>query len=60
MGNDTHKSRLCLASTSLAGTPDYDPTIAGLLSSDNFISYSEDDKTLVVVVSDEERGEYTG
>ncbi|MDE4907637.1 protein phosphatase 2C domain-containing protein [Methanogenium marinum] len=45
---------------SLAGTPEGDSAIAGLLSSDNFIRFSEDDKTLVVVVSDEERGEYTG
>lgn len=44
----------------LAGTPDGDRAIESLLSSDRFITFSEDDKTLVVVVADEERGEDTG
>ncbi|WFN35578.1 protein phosphatase 2C domain-containing protein [Methanogenium sp. S4BF] len=44
----------------LAGTPEGDRAIAGLLSSDRFITFSEDDKTLVVIVSDEGRGEDTG
>lgn len=43
----------------VAGTVDGDRAIADLLVSDTFISFSEDDKTLVVVVSDEGRDEDT-
>ncbi|WAI01678.1 protein phosphatase 2C domain-containing protein [Methanogenium organophilum] len=44
----------------LAGTPEGDRAIANLLVSDKFISFSEDDKTLVVVTTNEGSGEYTG
>ena len=43
----------------LAGTPEGDRAIADLLLSDRFITFSEDDKSLVVVVTDERRGEDT-
>ena len=41
----------------IVGTAEGDGAIADLLVSDTFISFSEDDKTLVVVVSDEGRDE---
>lgn len=47
------------AVASMAGTAYGDRAIADLLASDTFISFSEDDKTLVVVVSDERRDENT-
>jgi hypothetical protein len=43
----------------LTGTPEGDRAIADLLVSDRFITFSEDDKTLVVIVSGRERGEDT-
>jgi len=43
----------------LTGTPEGDRAIADLLVSDRFITFSEDDKTLVVIVSGIERGEDT-